>query len=145
MYPARTALYEETATLRASRKPVMAIADPLHKPFEGYRPGPLTSLQPEQDRFLLLPDAGSTSETLTPASQWTADDRVKTLDFTTKIQHTCPLRIPPMSDRQVREALAFLTRNDGGTSGWLCWDGHFMYLCSYSTFKQQLLVAYRDI
>lgn len=143
-YRTRTAFYRKTVTLRASRKPVMLIANPLDEPLEDYSTGPPSRFEPEQDPFSLLPEADRTTEILTPASYCIADDRVETLYITTKKKHLLPLRILLMSGQQVRETLAMLTQNDTCIPCWLCRDGDTMYRCPYLTFKQEFFTAYRN-
>lgn len=77
----------------------MLIANSLDKRFEDYNTQTLTSLEPEQDPFLLLPDADRITEVSTPASYPTADDGVETLGITTKVPHVFVSRISTMSSR----------------------------------------------
>lgn len=118
----------------------------LDKSFAYYSTGPLTHIEPEQEAlFLLIPDADRTTEVLPPASYRTAGYRVETLDIMRKIQHVFHSPISPISDRQVPMALAMLTRNDTGTSCWLCLDGHTVYRCAYFTLEQVLFTAHRNL
>lgn len=94
----------------------MLIASPLHETPKDYSTGPPTPFDPEQDAFLLLPDAARSSEVSTPGSYRTADDGVETLDTTKKIQQVFTSSISSMSDRQLREAFAMLIQHDTGIS-----------------------------
>lgn len=51
-----TARYEKTVTVQANQQAVMLIANPLYRPFDDYSTGLPTSLEPELNTFLLVPD-----------------------------------------------------------------------------------------
>lgn len=57
---ARSALYKKTSISRANRRPVMVIVNLQNGSSGDYSRGPSTSLEPEQDPFLLMPDAERT-------------------------------------------------------------------------------------
>lgn len=78
----------------------MLISNLLEKLFGDYSTRPPTSPGPEQDPFVLLPDADGTSQVSTMATYRTGDDG--TLDIKTKMQHKFYSRILLISEGQVR-------------------------------------------
>lgn len=77
--PRTNGALQKNGNITGEPETVMLIASPLDKQFEGYSTEMPTSLGPEQNPFLLVPDAERISELLTPASYRTTDDGVETL------------------------------------------------------------------
>ena len=90
---------------------------------------------------VMIVPASSTSNTSLVAE----DDVDETLDVTERIQQAFPIRIPTLTEVQIRQALSIVPPDGPQFRCWLCrLQGHTMYTCPYLTSAQQRYCAYQN-
>ena len=93
------------------------------------------------DFVLVVPSQHGTATTSSGAPS-TADE---TLDISKRIETVFPVRIPSLTEEQIRQAKAMIPIQQDGWTCWFCREtGHLMYSCPLLTYEQQLYCAYRN-
>lgn len=80
------------------------------------------------------------------ASREVQDDGVdETIDITQRIREALPVRIPPLSEKQLEQAMSIIPPDGPKFRCWFCREqGHTMYTCPYLTVAQQRYCAYQN-
>lgn len=84
-------------------------------------------------------------EDLGPTSSGGRDEEVdETIDISTRIRDTLPVRIPPLTEKQLAQALSIVPPDGPQFRCWFCREvGHTMYTCPFLTVAQQRYCAYQ--